>query len=406
MKHKQGIFVKGYITICIEGSRPESFLNKCMKANIPLWDIKRISDKQCEAKIHLKNVKKLKQIRRKTEYKISFKEKFGLPFIIGQFKYRKPMLIGLIMSIFVIFTLSNIVWDVKIVGVSPEMEYKIKQRLEHYGLRKGIFKFSVDSLDDIERNITNELNDVMWIGIEEKGTTYIVQGVEKSIVSKEEDNSPQHLVASHEGEIVQLLVESGQPLVKVNQHVDKGDILVSGLIGEEKSQNVNGEDQTTPKQRVHAEGKVYARTMYLAETTVDLNYEYETLTGKQDDQYKLKIAKWSIPVWDIFKPDFRVSYEESEQKNLYFLNMKLPFSIEKKTFYEQEKISGVRTEKEAVAEGIEQAKRELKKQMDYDAEILDVKILQQSKENGKVKLKLYFVAKENIAKPQPINQGD
>jgi similar to stage IV sporulation protein len=407
MKYKQGLYFEGYITICVEGKRPEIFLNKCMHENIPIWDVKKKDNNKCEAKVHLKNLSKVKKIRRELGYKISFKDKFGLPFLLAQLKMKKPLVIGLLLGLLFIFTLSNVVWQVKITGVSPEMEYKIKQRLDHYGLKQGIFKFSVGSLEDIERNITNELKDVMWVGIEEKGTTYIVQGVEKTIVNKEEQNAPQHLVATREGEIVKILVETGDPLVKVHQHVDKGDRIVSGIIGQNKNENENEEkEQNNNQQKVHSEGKVYAKTWYTAETIVPLEYEYKTLTGKKDEHYKINFGSFSVPIWDFISPDYKNTFEEKEKQSLYFLNFKLPFKVEKNTIYEQQTIKGKRTEKKAIEEGIAQAKRELKKQMDYDAEIVNVTVLHNELQNGKVKLNLSIEVIENIAKPQPIAQGE
>lgn len=405
MKKNQG-FWKGTITIEVEGLRCEDFLNRCLQENIPLWDVQRIDSKKCKARVYVSSIKRIKRIRKQANVKLRINERFGLPFILSYLQFKKPLIIGLVLSFFVIFLLSNLIWQVKIVGVSPEIEYKLKQELDAYGLKSGKFKFSIGNIDDIERNITNNMKDVMWIGIEEKGTTYIVQGVEKSIADIEENDKPQHLVASKEGEIIQMLVENGQPVVRVDQHVEKGDILVSGIIGQETNEEDDEEKEQLETQLVRSYGKVYARTWYTTETVVPLTYEHETLTGKNDQQYKLKIGKLKIPIWDFFAPDYTEKREELNVKPLYFLNFKLPLSVEKKTIHESERIEGERTEKEAVEEGIAQAKRELKKHIGYDGEILDIKILQQTKENDKVKVNLYFVVKENIAKPQPINQGD
>ncbi|WP_194841325.1 sporulation protein YqfD [Salinibacillus xinjiangensis] len=410
MKFKQGLFFKGYITIQIKGKKPELFLNQCIREDIAIWDIRRNSEMEIEAKVHLKNLTNIRQIRRRLGYKVSLKEKNGLPFILAHLRFRKPLIIGLFLSLVLIFILSNMVWQVKIVGVSPEMEYKIQERLDDYGLKEGVFKFTLRSVDDIERNITNELKDIMWLGIEEKGTTYIVQGVEKTVVDKEQKSMPQHLVASKDGTIMEMLVEKGSPKVAVYQKVKKGDILVSGII-EEGNGNINGEkedadDQKDRQQYVHSKGTVMAETWYTTETTVPLTYKHQSLTGDKDHHYSLKIGNFSIPIWDFLSPDYKEKHMEKEDNSLYFLNFKLPFSIEKKTIFEKETTTGKRDEKTAIAEGIAQAKRELKKHTNHDAEILDERILHEKVENGKVKLELLFIVKEDIAKPQPINQGE
>ncbi|SET63872.1 similar to stage IV sporulation protein [Salinibacillus kushneri] len=409
MKDKQGQFFKGYITIHVNGRKPELFLNRCMHENISIWDIRKLDENTFEFKVYVGSLSSLKQIRRQMGYKISFKEKYGFPFWLAHLKIRKPLIIGIFLALFFILVLSNMVWQVKIVGVSPEIEYKIRERLDEYGLKQGVFKFSFQSVDDIERNITNELQDVMWIGIEQKGTTYIVQGVEKSQANDDHENRPQNLVASKAGVILEMLVEKGDPQVTVYQKVKKGDILVSGLIregvGNENSESEKAEEEKN-KIGIHAEGEVFAETWYTTETTVPLSYEHQTLTGEKDEHYKLNIGNFTLPIWDFFPPDFADTHTERSEKPLHFLNLKLPFSVQKDTIFEKETTRGERSKEEAISEGIAQAKREIKRHTNHDAEIIDEEILHQSVGNGKVRLELLFTVRENIAKPQPINQGE
>ncbi|QHS22795.1 sporulation protein YqfD [Virgibacillus sp. MSP4-1] len=409
MKEKQGLFLKGYITLQVRGKKPELFLNRCMHEHIPMWDIRKLDEDTYEFKVYLNSLSIIRKIRRQMGFKISFKEKFGLPFWLAHLKIRKPLVIGILLGLFCIMVLSNMVWQVKIVGVSPEVEYKIQERLDDYGLKRGVFKFSFQSVDDIERTITNELKDVMWIGIEQKGTTYIVQGVENSQANEEQEKGPQHLVASKDGTILEMLIEKGDPQVSVYEKVQKGDILVSGLIREgigNEDKESDGEDQESKQHGIHAEGSVIAETWYTTETTVPLNYQHQTLTGEKDQHYNLKIGNFALPIWEFIPPDYDDTHVEENEKPLYFLNYKLPFSIEQKTIHEKEKIRGKRSKHEAISEGIAQAKREIKRHTNHDAEIIDEEILHQSVENGKVKLELLFTVRENIAKPQPIDQGE
>ena len=53
-----------------------------------------------------------------------------------------------------------------------------------------------------------------------------------------------------------------------------------------------------------------------------------------------------------------------------------------------------------------QAKRDLLLRLGPGAEILSENILQDTLENGKVNLQLYFTVEEDIVKAEPITQGD
>lgn len=389
------MFFQGTITILVKGKRPELFLNQLMKENVPVWDIKTKGEHILEATIFFKHLSVVRKLRRKHHFSISFKHKNGLPFILGALRLNKPFIVGVMVSLFVLFLVSNIVWQVKIIGVTPEMEYKMKNQLKEYGLQEGVLKISLGSLEKMERNMLKDVDGLLWVGIKEQGTTYIVQGVEQKEAERRESDRPQHLVAAKKGTILQMLVEAGKPEVQVNQYVEKGDLLVSGLIGDEES-----------GKKVQAKGKVYAETWYRSETSIPLKAEYVTLTGNKEHQYGLEIGQMSIPIWGFFVKSGQNIYKQVEKQPVYFLKWELPVTFVRTTLFEKEKTVVDRSEKEAIVTGVDQARNELLRRLHHDSKILEEKILRKTVENGKVKLILFFKVKENIAKPQPINQGE
>ena len=64
------------------------------------------------------------------------------------------------------------------------------------------------------------------------------------------------------------------------------------------------------------------------------------------------------------------------------------------------------TKEEAIKEGKKMARADLRKQLEDEDEIVGEKVLQESMENGKVKLSIHYQVIENIAVGQPIIQGD
>ncbi|KGP73157.1 sporulation protein YqfD [Pontibacillus yanchengensis] len=395
MKRTQGVFFNGYTTFKVTGSFPEFFLNRCVENGIVIWNIKKLDESSCQANIKLEDIPKLKDLRKNMSYKISFSSRIGLPFLINAIWKRKPLVIGFLLSLILIFTLSNMVWDIDIEGVTPEIEHKIKENLDEYGVRKGAWKFKLETPSQMQQRLLNDVPELLWIGITEKGTTYHLQGVEKTIVEEKDEGGPQHLVAKKKGIIVDMYVEKGEPKVNVNDFVQPGDILVSGLIG--------GEDD---QQAVHAKGEIIAETWYESEVSIPINVEYKVITGEKEKQYAISLFNASVPIWGFTKPDYKQSFMEEKEHPLYLFNWKIPLAFKTKYIWEQEVFEQNRSQEEAVSAGIEQAKRELSKQLPIDAKILREKILHEKKENGKVKLILYIKVQENIVKPYPITQGD
>src|SRR5699024_12274858 len=108
MKHIHGEFIKRYVTVAVKKNMTELIFRSCMKHEITVWNIKKTAKDTCEGNIKLQDMKYIKQIKRETDYKISFIDKKGYPFLIKRFTRKKEILIALIMSLLLIIFLSNI----------------------------------------------------------------------------------------------------------------------------------------------------------------------------------------------------------------------------------------------------------------------------------------------------------
>src|SRR5699024_12853378 len=132
-----------------------------------------------------------------------------------------------------IFFLSNIIWKVDIKGVPTDMEAEITKQLKKYGIHSGAWIISLDEPNVIQQKLMSDLPELLWIGIERKGTTYSLEGVEKIIVEEEKSPGPRNLVATKKGIITSMYVSKGVPKVRIHDYVEPGDLLVSGFMQEE-----------------------------------------------------------------------------------------------------------------------------------------------------------------------------
>ncbi|SFD55238.1 similar to stage IV sporulation protein [Lentibacillus persicus] len=404
MKHIQGTSITGYVTVLIKGARPELFFQKCTEQNIVVWNIKKHADDKCTGNVKLKDIASLRRLKRGTHYKLSFTDKHGYPFLMKKFIRKKEFLIGIILSLMLVFFLSNVIWEVEIAGVPKDIEEKITDKLSEYGVHQGAWALTLDSPSEIQQNLINDIPELLWVGVKQKGTSFLLEGVEKSIVEKKEIEGPRNLVAAKEGVIENMYVSKGLPQVNVNDYVKQGDVLVSGKI--QFADEAEDDDKNDRYELVTAEGEVIAKTWYETEVSIPLKANYEQLTGDYETEYHLKISDIQIPIWGFGDPDYTDVYREQHEKDLYFFKWKLPLSLMKTTLNEKQYFENERSRQEAVEVGIEQAKRELRLRLAPDAEITSENILQQTTENGKVKLILYIAVEENIVKHEPLDQGD
>lgn len=407
MKHIQGTTITGYVTVLVQGEQPELFFQSCINENIPTWDVKKLSSVKCKGNVRLSDVRKVRKLHRNTDYKVTFIDRKGYPFIWKRFLKRKEIIISIVISFFFIFFLSNIIWKVEIKGVPTDLEEKMVKELNSYGIHSGTWIFSLDDPTVIQQKLMKDIPELLWIGIERKGTTFSLEGVEKIIVEEEKESGPQNLIATKKGVITSMYVSKGVSKVHIHDYVEPGDLLVSGVMQEEdKEEEQEEEEDDANKEVVAAEGEVIAETWYESQVSVPLEGSYEMVTGEKDYKYYLSVGNVSIPIWGFFDPDYEEIHQETSTTPLYFFKWKLPFSVDKNTLNEMEYQNIKRNKKQAKKVGIKQAKNELQLRLGPDAEITSHKILHEDTENGKVKLNIYITVEEDITKPQSINQGD
>ncbi len=402
MFYNQKNWLAGYITVEIHGQYPEHFFDLCARYDIPSWDVFKKNETTAIGKIKLSDLSKLRKVKKRSIYKVFFLDRTGLPFLIKYLIAQKPLLIGCFLSLIIIFIMSNIVWRIDVAGLDDEMEMKVLEQMEEYGLERGSLQWNIDSPAVLQKQLLADIPELLWIGVKKNGSAFHLEGVEKTTVEKPEEIEVGHLVAAKEGVIVDLYVSKGQPIVKTNDLVYEGDILVSAFLSNQEDQ----EDEEEKAKPVAAEGDVIAKVWYKSEVTIPMTNHYHVLSGKSENKHYLHFSSFLLPFWNFKNPDYHHYQMETEEKNFYFLKWKLPISYINQTIYESDLIEQKMTKKKAKTQALIQAKRELLRELPPDAEITEEKVLHERVENGKVKLTLYYTVLENIAKKQPISQGD
>ncbi len=291
--------------------------------------------------------------------------------------------------------LSNLIWSIKIEGADPALDQSIQKELDRLNVKIGSPSFKVLNPEQLQNQLQTHLSGVTWIGVKLEGSSLTIQVVQEKKPSKLKSNDPRNIIASKKGRVDSILVEKGQRAVEVNDVVKKGQILVSGKIGNKDK-----------KMNVAAKAIVMAETWYLSNVEIPLSNKTIRTTGQIQHHYKLTLFNkkviWPFSVKEIFK-------ERSVEKTttpFYFLRWKLPIVWEDTIHRETEHFVENLTEEEARKEGEKVAKMDLLRNLPKKSKIEMGKVLQQKKENGKVKLSIYYRVTENIAIENPITQGD
>ena len=245
--------------------------------------------------------------------------------IIFLFK-RKGLLFGAIFSFFLIYLSTFFVWSVRIEGNEQISDSEIINLLYESGFHEGVIKSHID-VNEIQNEVLSRCHDLSFISINVHGMIADVIVHEKVTSKKPLDrNAPYNLVADIDGVIVSSLILDGQVMFKEGDTVQKGELLVSGII-----------DSTSEGFRLRqAEGKVFARTSRTLEFICPL-YEYIEEEIKSEEKKRVRILGHTFG-GKIKDKSANFELRKSEEE-VSFFGITLPLTLERLeiVYYSDEK---------------------------------------------------------------------
>ena len=228
-------------------------------------------------------------------------QKVGLFHIIeNAFKY-KTTILALIASILLFFLYSNRIWKINITGDANKLYPEIQNTLQKNKIKAGMNKINQESLLLIEDKMLYDLKDkIEWLEIRINGSTLTVKFLQKR-TSKPPVLLNNSLYATKDGVIHSFDIKNGEKVVKVNDYVKKGDLLVKDVVTTDQNQDVY----------VGTYGSVYAYTWYTVDSTYMLK-ENETY-NEVDIFTKLLMESRNVVAKEITENDQIIVIEDIEE---------------------------------------------------------------------------------------------
>ncbi|GAB7386320.1 sporulation protein YqfD [Bacillaceae bacterium] len=391
MQNKWLEWFYGYAVLVIEGKRMERLLNLAVHKGIKVWDIARYGEEQGRFAIQLNDVRRLRPLLKETGCRFHVKKRVGLPFLLLRLQKRAGFAAGIALFVIGLYVLSGMIWQVQIVGGDAGTKQEVRRIIEQFGMERGAFKFRLAPPETIRQEIMRQLPHIAWAGIDIQGTKAIVKVVEKVLPDPPAAQNPRHLVAKKTAVIHDIFVEKGKAMVRPHQLVKKGDILISGIVG-------NGEKGEI----VVAKGSVQGETWYESNVQVPLKRERKIFTGARERRFYLLLGDRSIRIWGPETVPYSQFAKQEQRYALRWRDGRLPVGWMEEQLLEVSRQEFALTVEQARALGIDYAKQELLKKLEEEAFVKEEKVLQQYEKRGKVYMKIHFVVIEEIAQEQPI----
>lgn len=388
-------YLKGYVKIAVVGEPFEPFINRLIERSYQVWDVRRTGKDRAEMFITLTDFFRLKPHLKQTGLRVRVLERRGFPFFLDKLARRKWFVAGATAFLIGLYLLSSVVWTIEVTGNDNIPEEQILQAARAEGLFPYQWKWKLPDQSVLSARLAQSIPNVSWVGIVVQGSTIRIQVVEATKPPKRIPRNPRHLVASADGVITRILAETGIPKVSVNTRVRRGDVLISGILGDENNRKV-----------VVADGEVKGLVWYEYTVRSPLVRKHMVLTGEKQSKSYLVLGNRALQVTGYGEKTYAHHKQTNKRGQLRWNNWSAPVGWMRETYHEANIVEEKVSKEEAKNAGLRKARADLIGKTGAKAVVRHEKILHETVDNGKVVLKVLFEVEIDIAVERPIFESE
>lgn len=389
MKDKILKIFSSSIKIKVTGRNINNFLKRLINNNINIEKVIPISHKEIDLIINYQDLDKV--LKLKTIYNIKIIRYYGKLRIIKRIKKDIFILSSLLISLLLIYTLSNIIFKVEVIHSNKNIIKLVTKELEDNGIKKYKFVKNYQEIEKIKSKILEENKDTLeWLEIIREGTKYTIRVEERIINNKPKDNKIYNIVASKNAVIKNIYAESGEKIRSINTYVKKGDIIISSDITLPNNEKISKT----------ASGKVQGEGWY--NINIEYPYQYHEIkyTGNKKKVLVLNLLNKRISFFDFHK------YKTFNRNIKYIFNNNItPISLIYEDEYETNIINEVYDYNTAREKAITKAKEKILEKYPNIKDITDIKIIKEEDKKNKISLNLFVTCLEDITEYKEVNNN-
>lgn len=389
MKDKILKIFSSSIKIKVTGRNINNFLKRLINNNINIEKVIPISHKEIDLIINYQDLDKV--LKLKTIYNIKIIRYYGKLRIIKRIKKDIFILSSLLISLLLIYTLSNIIFKIEVIHSNNNIIKLVTKELEDNGIKKYKFVKNYQEIEKIKNKILEENKDTLeWLEIIREGTKYTIRVEERIINNKPKDNKIYNIVASKNAVIKNIYAESGEKIRSINTYVKKGDIIISSDITLPNNEKISKT----------ASGKVQGEVWY--NINIEYPYQYHEMkyTGNKKKVLVLNLLNKRISFFDFHK------YKTFNRNIKYIFNNNItPISLIYEDEYETNIINEVYDYNTAREKAITKAKEKILEKYPNIKDITNIKIIKEEDKKNKISLNLFVTCLEDITEYQEVNNN-
>lgn len=389
MKDKILKIFSSSIKIKVTGRNINNFLKRLINNNINIEKVIPISHKEIDLIINYQDLDKV--LKLKTIYNIKIVRYYGKLRIIKRIKKDIFILSSLLISLLLIYTLSNIIFKIEVIHSNNNIIKLVTKELEDNGIKKYKFVKNYQEIEKIKKKILEENKDTLeWLEIIREGTKYTIRVEERIINNKPKDNKIYNIVASKNAVIKNIYAESGEKVRSINTYVKKGDIIISSDITLPNNEKISKT----------ASGKVQGEVWY--NINIEYPYQYHEIkyTGNKKKVLVLNLLNKRISFFDFHK------YKTFNRNIKYIFNNNItPISLIYEDEYETNIINEVYDYNTAREKAITKVKDKILEKYPNIKDITNIKIIKEEDKKNKISLNLFVTCLEDITEYQEVDNN-
>ncbi|MDR1668696.1 MAG: sporulation protein YqfD [Oscillospiraceae bacterium] len=322
--------LRGFVRVTVECPYPERFINLCAVHHVAFWGAERIDLVRLEATIPARCLAQAKEYAEKLGGSLTPVKQRGASFFFARFRRRYALIAGLIVCVAALIVSNRYIWEFTVEGNQTVPDEAILEALREVGVHTGTPASSVDIVS-IRNRVLLRLNALSWITVNVSGSRASVvvrERVEKpEIISR---HTPVNVVASKAGLITRIDALSGAAQVFPGDTVQKGQLLVSGVI----------DSAQVGVRLVNARADVTARTWTELQAVTPTGAVGKRYTGRSKTRYALIFAGRRINLYGNAGQPYAMCDKISKISALRVgTGFAFPVSLVTETFTEYEPVS-------------------------------------------------------------------
>lgn len=216
----------GRVRFRAEGGDAEKLLTACAGQGIPVSGV-RATALGFTAWTPARCYHRLRPLARRSHTRVRLAKKQGLCFVLLRWRGRWGLVLGPLVLAAVLAFSGNVVWAIRFDGVPAAQQIQLRSQLLQAGIWEGAW-LRPDSLDAARQELLAQNEEYSWLTLNFYRGRLVVEASQLRPAPELPQGRSCDLVSVADGVVLEVNIQSGQPLCSPGQTVAKGQQLAAG----------------------------------------------------------------------------------------------------------------------------------------------------------------------------------